>query len=60
LPLLPERFFVLYGDSYLPCNYAAVEAAFRHLMPAVWRLAKCISGSMRSARRKDCETQRSS
>lgn len=29
LPLLPERFFVLYGDSYLPCNYAAVEAAFR-------------------------------
>ena len=30
LPLLPERFFVLYGDSYLPCDYAAVEAAFRH------------------------------
>jgi MurNAc alpha-1-phosphate uridylyltransferase len=30
LPLLPERFFVLYGDSYLPCNYAAVEAAFRN------------------------------
>jgi NDP-sugar pyrophosphorylase family protein len=29
LPLLPERFFVLYGDSYLPCDYAAVEAAFR-------------------------------
>jgi NDP-sugar pyrophosphorylase family protein len=29
LPLLPERFFVLYGDSYLPCNYRAVEAAFR-------------------------------
>ncbi len=29
LPLLPERFFVLYGDSYLPCNYAAVEAAFQ-------------------------------
>ena len=28
-PLLPERFFVLYGDSYLPCDYAAVEAAFR-------------------------------
>ncbi len=28
LPLLPERFFVLYGDSYLPCDYAAVEAAF--------------------------------
>ena len=30
LPLLPERFFVLYGDSYLPCNYATVEAAFRN------------------------------
>jgi NDP-sugar pyrophosphorylase family protein len=29
LPLLPERFFVLYGDSYLPCDYRSVEAAFR-------------------------------
>ena len=29
LPLLGERFFVLYGDSYLPCNYRAVESAFR-------------------------------
>ena len=28
LPLLEERFFVLYGDSYLPCDYAAVERAF--------------------------------
>jgi NDP-sugar pyrophosphorylase family protein len=28
LPLLGERFFVLYGDSYLPCDYAAVEKAF--------------------------------
>lgn len=28
LPMLPQRFFVLYGDSYLPCNYRAVEAAF--------------------------------
>jgi len=28
LALLPERFFVLYGDSYLPCNYRAVEDAF--------------------------------
>lgn len=27
LPLLPERFFVLYGDSYLTCDYRAVEAA---------------------------------
>jgi len=29
LPLLPERFFVLYGDSYLTCDYRSVEAAFR-------------------------------
>ncbi len=28
LPQLPERFFVLYGDSYLPCDYRAVERAF--------------------------------
>jgi NDP-sugar pyrophosphorylase family protein len=29
LPLLGDSFFVLYGDSYLPCDYAAVEEAFR-------------------------------
>lgn len=29
LALLPERFFVLYGDSYLTCDYRSVEAAFR-------------------------------
>src|SRR5262249_6069351 len=28
LPLLGEAFFVLYGDSYLPCDYRAVAAAF--------------------------------
>ena len=28
LPLLGDEFFVLYGDSYLPCDYGAVEAAF--------------------------------
>jgi NDP-sugar pyrophosphorylase family protein len=28
LDLLGESFFVLYGDSYLPCDYAAVEMAF--------------------------------
>ena len=27
-PLLGENFFVLYGDSYLPCDYAAIECAF--------------------------------
>lgn len=28
LPLLGGAFFVLYGDSYLPCDYGSVEAAF--------------------------------
>jgi NDP-sugar pyrophosphorylase family protein len=25
LPKLGERFFVMYGDSYLPCDYASIE-----------------------------------
>jgi MurNAc alpha-1-phosphate uridylyltransferase len=29
LPQLGPNFFVLYGDSYLPCDYRAVQAAFR-------------------------------
>jgi NDP-sugar pyrophosphorylase family protein len=29
LTLLPERFFVVYGDSYLTCDYSAVEDSFR-------------------------------
>jgi N-acetyl-alpha-D-muramate 1-phosphate uridylyltransferase len=28
LARLGDSFFVLYGDSYLPCDYSAVEAAF--------------------------------
>jgi len=28
LPLLPERFFVLYGDSYLTCDYRRVQYEF--------------------------------
>ena len=28
LPLLGKAFFVLYGDSYLPCEYGAIERAF--------------------------------
>jgi len=28
LPLLEEQFFVLYGDSFLPVNFAAVEKVF--------------------------------
>lgn len=30
LPLLGDNFFVLYGDSYLPCDYSAVGSAFLH------------------------------
>ena len=29
LPLLPDQFFVLYGDSYLTCPFQAVQAAFQ-------------------------------
>jgi N-acetyl-alpha-D-muramate 1-phosphate uridylyltransferase len=29
LPLLPRSFFVLYGDSYLTCDYHAVQNAFQ-------------------------------
>jgi NDP-sugar pyrophosphorylase family protein len=29
LPLLGSSFFVLYGDSYLECNYTAVQRAFQ-------------------------------
>ena len=29
LPLLDKSFFVLYGDSYLLCNYKSVAAAFK-------------------------------
>lgn len=36
LPLLGDAFFVLYGDSYLPCDYAAVQNAFECAgMPAL-------------------------
>jgi len=28
LPLLGKAFFILYGDSYLECNYMAIEQAF--------------------------------
>jgi N-acetyl-alpha-D-muramate 1-phosphate uridylyltransferase len=28
LPLLGDAFFVIYGDSYLPCDYGAVQEAF--------------------------------
>jgi NDP-sugar pyrophosphorylase family protein len=28
LPLVGDQFFVLYGDSYLPCDYGRIAAAF--------------------------------
>jgi NDP-sugar pyrophosphorylase family protein len=30
LHLLDRPFFVLYGDSYLPCDYAAIQVHFEH------------------------------
>ncbi len=30
LPLLGDAFFLMYGDSYLPCDYRAAERAFRN------------------------------
>ena len=30
LPLLGENFFILYGDSYLPCDYQATQHYFTH------------------------------
>ena len=36
LDLLNEPFFVLYGDSYLPCDYADIQAHFdRHKQPGL-------------------------
>jgi len=36
LPLLGDAFFTLYGDSYLPCDYAVVQQAFaRNGQPAL-------------------------
>ena len=29
LPKLGESFFVMYGDSYLPCDYAGIEKTFK-------------------------------
>jgi NDP-sugar pyrophosphorylase family protein len=28
LPLLGDAFFVMYGDSYLPCDYSSIDEAF--------------------------------
>ncbi len=36
LPLLNGPFFVLYGDSFLPCDYAGIQAHFdRHSQPGL-------------------------
>ena len=29
IPVIGDNFFVLYGDSYLPCEYRAIQDAFR-------------------------------
>ena len=34
LPLLGPYFFVLYGDSYLPCSFATIQAAYEAAHPA--------------------------
>jgi N-acetyl-alpha-D-muramate 1-phosphate uridylyltransferase len=41
LPLLGDAFFVLYGDSYLPCGYRDVERAFHEAgLPALMTVYK--------------------
>lgn len=41
LPWLGDSFFVLYGDSYLPCEYGSVENAFqRSTKPALMTVLK--------------------
>jgi NDP-sugar pyrophosphorylase family protein len=41
LPLLGDCFFVLYGDSFLPLNFTAVEVAFRRSQkPALMTVLK--------------------
>lgn len=42
LPQLGERFFVLYGDSYLQCDYRAVQTAFeREQKMSLMTLFRC-------------------
>ena len=41
LPLLGEHFFVLYGDSFLPCDFADVQQAFVEIhQPALMTLLR--------------------
>ncbi len=41
LPLLGEEFFILYGDSFLPVDFKAVEADFHHSQqPALMTVLK--------------------
>jgi NDP-sugar pyrophosphorylase family protein len=39
LPRLGESFFVMYGDSYLPCDYAAVARSFVRSFESAGKLA---------------------
>jgi NDP-sugar pyrophosphorylase family protein len=41
LPMLGTAFFVLYGDSYLPCSFAAVQAAYIAPRPAALMTVFC-------------------
>jgi histidinol-phosphate phosphatase family protein len=54
LPMLADEFFILYGDSYLPTDYRAIERAFRAsglpgLMTAYRNLGKWDPSNMRVA-----------
>jgi NDP-sugar pyrophosphorylase family protein len=45
LPLLGDEFFVLYGDSYLPIDYKAVERAYKDSRkPALMTVCKNAAG----------------
>jgi MurNAc alpha-1-phosphate uridylyltransferase len=44
LPLLGEAFFVLYGDSYLPCDYLAAQNAFQQSQKRALMTVFCNTG----------------
>ena len=55
LPLLGDAFFVLYGDSYLPCSYRDVADAFHAAgqpgLMTVYRNARPLGREQRGVRR---------
>jgi len=62
LPMLGESFFVLYGDSYLPCNYMDVQAAFESCGKEALMTVRCsvdastIWDTRRLMKSKNCAT----